>query len=129
MKTQFDSKIRVVALANLNAMCKRTSGVCHRYTVTKVTPNRVHVTYSNPDEYGNESPITAEFPAYPSDFDGKDNPTVVLHIVRLTGARGDSEAWQSFCPLLDCPPLWRSPKYGADEWKTAEECKAQPILT
>ncbi len=124
MKTQFDSKIRVVALENLKAMCERVSGTCHRFTVVKATANRVSVQYSNPDEWANEHPITVQFPAYPSDFDGTENPSVILHIVHLTGARGDSEAWQSFEPLMDCPVLWRQPKYGKDEWLTAEEINA-----
>lgn len=129
MKTQFDSKVRVVALANLIAMCERVSGVCHRFSVSKVTATRVRVAYSNPDEYGNESPIEAEFPCYPSDFDGKDNPSVVLHMVRVIGARGDSEAWQSFSPILDCPVLWRSPRYGVDEWLSGDEIKAKQAVT
>ena len=127
MKTQFDSQIRVVSLENLKAMCERVSGVCHRYAVSKIGPTRVRVAYSNPDEYANESPIEAEFPCYPSDFDGQDNPSVVLHMVRLIVARGDTKAWQSFQPLLDCPQLWRTPHYGADKWQTAKECKTVSV--
>lgn len=128
MKTQFDSNIRVVAMSNLKAMCERVSGVCHRFAVSKVTNNRVRVAYSNPDEWGNQHPIEAEFPCYPSDFDGADNPSVVLHMVRLIGAKGDTEAWQSFAPLLDCPRLWRTPHYGADKWHTEDEIKANNAL-
>lgn len=67
MKTQFDCEIRVVSLANLEAMCAHVSGFCHRFKVEKVTRSRVHVSYSNPDEYGSESPMIAVFPCYPGD--------------------------------------------------------------
>lgn len=111
MKTQQDSKVRMVALENLKAMCKRVSGVCHRYSVTKVSRSRVHVEYSNPDEYGHEHPMTAVFPCYPSGFgDDAENPRVILEYLRIMNDNWDGEGWQAFEILRDCPVLWRNPE-------------------
>lgn len=119
MPIQFDHSVRIVSLANLEAMAKRISGVCHRFTVSNVSANRVYVTYSNPDEYGNESPITCAFPRYAGGFN---SVAVVLEYVgRITGAQGDSEAWQAFEQIKDCPQLWRDPNSG--EWKTEYEIR------
>ncbi len=108
MKTQYDWTKRVVSLENLRAMCARISGTCHRFTVDGMSPNRVVVAYSNPDEYGNERPTLAHYPAYGD----KENPSVVLDAVRFTGGRPDDESWQSFMQLTDCPVLWRDPVTG-----------------
>ena len=63
MKTQSDQKVRVVSLTNLEAMCNRVSGVmCHRFKVTKVSRSRVHVTYSNEDEWATAHPMIAVYP-------------------------------------------------------------------
>ena len=124
MITQSDTKLRVVALSNLEAMCARTSGTCHRYAVEKVTPNRVHVSYSNPDEWGNPHPMTAVFPAWPCDCRDKDARDVALTILDVKHDNWSGEGWQAFQPLLDCPQLWRRTA-DADEWKTAEEWEAE----
>lgn len=117
MKTQQDTKVRMVALENLKAMCKKISGVCHRFWVEKVGQNRVYVCYSNPDEYGNEAPITAVFPCYSSGWkEDEDNPRVVLEPIKYTGGR-DEEDWQAFFQLYDCPTLWRH----SDIWLTHKE--------
>lgn len=122
MLTQRDHKVRVVAMANLKAMCERQSGVCHRYCVSKVTANRVRVQYSNPDEYGNEHPVEAELPCFPSEWDGAENPTVVIHVLRTIG--GDDETYQSFEALWDCPELYRAPESGKDVWRSKAEWEA-----
>jgi len=130
MKTQGDSKKRVVLLNNLIAMCATISGTCHVFEIAKVTPNRVQVVYSNPDEYGNNEPVTAHYPAYPNGFE-RDNPWVVLDAVRYDGCTGrNSECWQAFDALTDCPELFRMPD-GA--WKDAQTIrndvtpKPQPV--
>lgn len=105
MKTQFDHNQRVVSLANLEAMCDRVSGTCHRYQVVKVTTNRVHVEYSNPDEYANDHPMLAVLPCWPADFNDKDNRAVVLTILRVVGDSWDGEGWQAFDPVMNCSPL------------------------
>jgi len=117
MKTQFDWSKRVVSLENLRAMCDYSSGTAHRFWIEKQTKNRVYVAYSNPDEYGSESPMLAVFPIYPNSFD--DNPCVVLDIVNVIRDNWDGEGWQSFDPIMDCPKLWRNPNNG--EW--SEESK------
>lgn len=117
MKTQFDHSKRVVSLENLRAMCKHASGMCHRYEVSKITRSRVHVKYSNPDEWGYSHPMTAVFPCYPGGFDN-DNPDIVLDLVRVLGDNWDGEGWQAFQILLDCPQLFRS---HALKWETREE--------
>ena len=124
MKTQSDTEQRVVNLTNLEAMCDRVSGFCHRFTVTKVTKTRVYVEYSNPDEWAHDQPVTAVFPCYPNQFDDDgSNPDVVLQILRVIGDPGDrNELWQAYFPLLECPRLWRSPD--TQEWKTREEWEA-----
>lgn len=118
MKTQSDSRYRIVALENLRAMCAHVSGVVHRYRIVKVSRSRVHVEYSNPDEYGNPQPIVAVYPCYPSPFRGDfENPRVVLDMLRVIGAGEDSEAWQAFIVLADCPSLWRGGP-NAEGWRT-----------
>lgn len=116
-RTQMDTRERVVALSNLEAMCERISATCHRFSVVKVTPHSVHVEYSNPNEYGSESPVTAIYPAFKNTFDGADNPFVVLHAIRYVNDR--DEAWQAFLQLTDCEPLHRVTWEG--EWKTRFE--------
>jgi len=124
MKTQSDTSERVVCVANLEAMCERVSAFCHRFQVSKVSRSRVHVEYSNPDEYGNESPMTAVFPCYPNPFDGPDNPFVVLSMIRVINDYDDGEGWQEFNELLDCPKLWRS-NAESDDWATENEINAR----
>lgn len=110
MLTQFDHSKRVVSLENLKAMCKYISGMCHRYWIEKVTAHRVYVTYSNPNEY----PMTIVFPCYPSGDrpEDKENPAVVLDILKVQRDNWDGEGWQAFQGLLDCPPIYRSPQHG-----------------
>jgi hypothetical protein len=119
---QNDQQVRVVALTNLTAMCKRASGVCHNYHVVKVTPNRVHVQYSNPDEYGTADPQTASFPCYPNPWGEKDNPFVVLEFVNILNDPEDN-AWQNFEPIRSQEPLFRS-NPDTDDWKTRAEIEA-----
>jgi hypothetical protein len=101
METWSDSKIRVVSLNVLENMCRDVSGMCHRYQVSKVTANRVYVEYSNPDEYGNEYPMTAVFPLYVCQ-PGKISE-VVLTFINIIHDYDDGEGWQNFQILLDCP--------------------------
>ena len=117
MKTQSDSKMRVVSLENLKAMCEERSGCyCHKYWIEKVSRSRVHVGYSNEDEYANSHPMYAVFPCYPNGFqDNKDNPNVVLDFLNIVHDYEDGEGWQNFTYLLDCPVLWRDPEN--DTWK------------
>ena len=119
MKTQFDHTKRVVALNNLEAMCARISGTCHRFTISKVTGNRVYVEYSNPDEYGNPEPITAVLPAYAA----HNNTAVILDAIDYKGCTGrNEEAWQAFGELYDCQQLWRSQDNdGREQWQTDYE--------
>lgn len=118
MKAQhYDHPIRVVSLANLQAMCSRVSGTCHRYVIDGMTAHRVRVSYSNPDEYGNPCPVIAHLPTYPG---SPDLPFVVLDPVRWTGGRkDDDEAWQAFDVLWECPTLYPSIETG--EWQTELE--------
>jgi len=117
MEIQADNKVRVVALSNLEAMCKRHSGTSHGYWVEKVTKNRVHVGYSNPDEWGPRNPMFAVYPCYPAAFG--DSVMVVLDIVRVVNDYDDEDGWQNFDFLTDCEVLWRNPT--SLEWNTREE--------
>lgn len=120
MKTQFDHKVRTVSLENLRAMCARASGVCHRYEVIKVSRSRVHVQYSNPDEYGTPNPVTAVYPCYPSTFDLHENPAVVIgEYLRIVNDR-DGTAHQVFDAVFHTE-LWRQPIHGGDAWYTRAE--------
>lgn len=119
MATQQDHNVRVVALENLRAMCERVSGHCHRFEITGVSKTAVRVTYSNPNEYGTEYPMTMILRAYPSDWPGdEENPRVILEEGRVIHDN-DGEGWQSFGTILDCPQLWRASVDGA--WFTREE--------
>jgi len=122
MRTQMDTKVRVVTLDNLEAMCAHVSGgMCHKYQVAKATATRVQVEYSNEDEYANSHPMYAEFPCYKGVE--ADNPNVVLEYVRIIHDNADGEGWQNFEQLRDCPSLWRDPVTG--EWKTREEIESR----
>lgn len=121
MKIQSDTSVRVVALSNLEAILERISGTAHRFYVEKVTPNRVTIGYSNPNEYGTPYPVFAHYPAYPNSFGEKESPLVVLDAVRFTGNSDDSEVWQSFEQITDCPQLWRAGLDG--EWSTGYEIR------
>lgn len=121
-RTQYDSKVRVVAVENLRAMCARVSGcMCHKFWIESVSRSRVTVGYSNEDEWATPHPMFAVFPCYPG-FDGKDaeNPNVILEFLRVTNDNWDGEGWQAFDILRDCPPLWRNPNNGG-KWQTREE--------
>jgi hypothetical protein len=132
MKTQYDGSSRVVAVENLAAMCRRVSGMCHRYWIESVSRSRVAVGYSNPDEYGSESPMFAVFPCIPNPFDSKEheNPFVILtgpgSILRVVNDTWNGEGWQAFDPLCDAPVLWRSPEDGS--WSTKEEIEARKAV-
>lgn len=108
MQTQSDSKVRVVSVTNLEAMCEQVSTMCHKYAVDSVSRSRVTVSYSNSDEYGNDRPIYAVFPCYGN----KDNPNVILDYLRILEGNDrtlDGEGWQEFETLRDAPIMFRSP--------------------
>ena len=129
MRTQQDTKVRLVALDNLEAMCKHVSGWSHTYSVVKVSRSRVHVEYSNPDEYGHQSPMVAVFPCYPSPWgDDAENPRVVLDMMRVVNDTEDGEGWQYFTPLLDCPELFRS-NADSNDWDTRAGWEAKRAAT
>ena len=93
---------RVVSLDNLVAMCEAASGTCHRYWIEKVSRSRVHVGYSNPDEYGGDAPMYAILPCFPSGWPGDaDNPRVLIRCMRVVGDSWTGEGWQAF------EPVWR----------------------
>lgn len=103
MKTQQDSKVRIVAVENLKAMCRQASGGSHIFTVSKVSRSRVHVEYSH---RGSPDPITAVFPCYPSPWpedspnrlSGDHNGRVVLDPLRVFGGREEVDreiGWQA----------------------------------
>lgn len=123
MKTQFDHPVRIVSLENLKALCDRASGHSHTYRVIKVSRSRVHVEYSNPDEYGNPRPIVAVFPCYPSTFDGAENPAIVLgDCTRIIGGSEEYDPIQSFDPIISGPVLYRSQGTASrDRWLTRAE--------
>lgn len=126
MKTQFDSRIRVVSVENLRAMCARVSGVCHRFEVTGVSRSRVTVTYSNPNEYGTDHPMSAIYPCFPGGTADTENPYTVLSMLRVLNDNWNGDGWQAFDILHDCPVLWRSP---VDcKWWTKDEIADQAKL-
>lgn len=114
MNTQYDHEVRVVSLSNLEAMCAHVSGfMCHTFKVEKVTRSRVHVSYSNEDEYARTAPMVAVFPCYPG-FES-DNPNIILDFTRVLYDNWNGYGWQAFTVLLDCPTLWRDPI--SKKWK------------
>jgi len=122
MKTQFDWNKRVVSLENLTAMCERVSGTSHTFEVSNVSRSRVHVTYSNPSEYGTPDPITAVFPCYPS----VDQPCIVLDALRYINDR--DSGYQEFDHLYTCPTLWRTfDESGAERWESHSEIRARGV--
>jgi len=102
MKTQQDNPVRMLALDNLRAMCEHVSGTCHRYWIEKVSRSRVHVGYSNPDEYGHENEMYLVLPSFPSPWpEDKDNPRVLVEPMRVINDTWDGEGHQAFDSLWD----------------------------
>jgi hypothetical protein len=120
MRTQQDASTRVVALANLEAMCKhfyspvingRYYGVesgpgVGDYWIERVTRSRVWVgtvESCGSGEWADEPTsrvVYAVFPCYPSGWNGDtDNPRVVLDALRYVG--GDDNTYAAFDALLD----------------------------
>ena len=118
---QCDWKDRVVALTNLEAMCEHVSGTAHRYWVSNVGEHTVRVTYSNPDEWGAEDPVTVILPCYRMRVltTNPDIPLVVLNILKMINDQG--EVWQAFDAVFNCPTLWRDPE--TKEWIETTEPK------
>lgn len=109
MNTQFDHSLRTVSLENLRAMCERISGVCHTYSIVKVSRSRVHVEYSNPDEYGFPEPVTAIYPCIPNPYRAEpDNPAVIIGAALRYIGDYDGYGCQAFDSLTECPTLWRT---------------------
>lgn len=124
MKLQMDVKMRVVFLSNFQAMCQHLSLIAHKFSITKISRSRVYVEYSNPDEYGVSHPMTAVFPCFP--FLGpeyKNNPAVILNIMRVINDNWDGEGWQAFEQLMYCPTLYRNPN--DKKWYTRSEITKQ----
>jgi hypothetical protein len=119
--TQFDMKLRVVALENLRAMLARASSTCHRFSVARVSAHRCYVEYSNPDEYGTETPMTAVYPVIPNPAERsrQDNPLVVLgHLLTVQHDNWGGEGWQAFERLTEAETLWRAPD--GVTWRTED---------
>lgn len=117
---QFDSQHRIVHLDNLRAMCEHHSGMCHRYWIERVTPSRVTLGYSNPDEWGAARPVFARFPIVPL---YPDTVCVLLSPLWVSGGAHESEEnWQAFELVTNGPEMWLDPR--DESWKTAAESKA-----
>jgi len=86
---------RCIEINTLKAMAKVQSGMAHRFTVERTSEHRARVTYSNPDEWGGECPITAYFPCFKGAFDAW---WVVDEITKIEGGRNTEErelVWQA----------------------------------
>lgn len=117
---QFDHKLRIVSLPNLEAMCERVSSMCHRFYVESVKGKYARIEYNNPDEWGYSHLIVALFPII--DYGGTIG--VILDINKVLYCGADCEDWQAFEQLIDCPELWRKNSEATD-WHTKEEIEAQ----
>ena len=119
----FDTHYRIVSLESLKAMCKRVSGHCHRFEVESASRSRCRVVYSNPNEYGHESPVTMVLPVYPGISDDPENPNVVLDPIRIISApEGEQNPVDMFYEVLHCETLFRPADIGdGTEWMNARE--------
>lgn len=117
---------QVVSENYLAAMLARMSETCHRYWIEKVTDNFCYVGYSNPNEYGIESPIQIMFPVYRMQ-PYRGTVLVVLDIYNETGGRDEYDrdaASQTLAQFLaDTPPLHRDSK---GRWHTNRVIEALP---
>ncbi len=87
---------RLVELYTLMATANQQSGTCHRYIVERTSNHRVRVTYSNPDEYACDNPITAYYPCFKGCWG---EWWVVSEITKIEGDLDDHErdyAYQHF---------------------------------
>ncbi len=129
-EVQYDGRLRVVALANLLAMCAHISGMCHTYRVREGR-DVVYVTYSNPNEYGRDRKITITLPIVYRAFGAAMIGLAPECIGRMTGpgcGTWQGEEWQAFDPLFTCPELWRGPAPDVD-WRTREQIEAAKVAT
>ncbi len=123
-RLQSDSKVRIVSLSNFEAMLKRISGVCHRFTVEDLTEKFCYVEYSNPNEYGSENPMRAVYPVMPKwgryleSLGWKDCERIILDMVHIQNDSHHGEGWQAFEPIKDCPELFR---VNGGQWESKEE--------
>ena len=112
---QSDRKVRVVALANLEAMIKRESGRGAKFSVGEETKTRVkvHLNATFAQEFGYvDVQFTAIYPLLGSN-------EVILEAVDY---RADHKDWRDsagdmFVALESGPVLWRN----NDQWETEEE--------
>jgi hypothetical protein len=105
MPTNHDHSVRVVALANLEAMCKYVSNSAGVFTIGKISRSRIHVEYTYHSWSSGTLIATVIFPCYPSPYNGDDkNPRIVLDPMRVVGDPHDilADFWK---PLLACPVL------------------------
>jgi len=98
LETWRNDKVSVITLCQLEIICDELSSTCHKYRTVNVSPNRVRVEYSNPDEYGNSHPMVAVFPAYRN---GWNITNVVLEIIDVLHDNWNGEGHQAFQGILD----------------------------
>lgn len=119
LKPYLNTKYQVVSDNYLEAMLSHLSAVAHRYWLDRITDHFAYVVYSNPNEYGSETPVTIMYPVYRSG----DTVHVVLDVYRVQGGDDeydrDAAADSLQCMLEDQPDLYRNPQTG--EWETGEE--------
>jgi hypothetical protein len=106
----------IIELASLAAYCKTWSCMCRRYTVERTSNHRVLVTYSNPDEWGVDHPISCYLPCY---RDGDAwwvvlAPTSFIHV---------GEEWE-YDPSQAFEFIWSAEAENPNSWLEPEELEA-----
>lgn len=108
--------LTTIELASLAAWCKTQSGVCHRYTVERTSDHRVLATYSNPDEYGYDNPISCYLPCF---WDGR----AWWVVLTPTSYRNVGEDWE-YDPHQAFQVIWDAEAVNPNEVFTPEELEA-----
>lgn len=108
--------LTVIELASLAAYCKTHSGVAHRYTVERTSGHRVMATYSNPDEWGNDQPMSCYLPCF---WDGD-----VWWVVLTPTSYQDVGVGWKHDPYQAFGFIWRAKAENPNEWLTPEELEA-----
>lgn len=102
-------QLKAMTITEIATVCRAISGVCHTYKIEKVTPRRVCVVYSNPNEYGTPHPIRAYFPIVLYTANNDQQTIACLEFAHYTGT---GEEWQAFSALT-CARV---------EWDKTHEC-------
>jgi len=110
----YDSKMRVVSISNLEAMCEEVSGcMCRKFGIGDVRDHSVEVYFTNEDDCAFNHTISAVFPLFE---DERGNCYVILSALAMRtdfekeseeDSRIEESDYGAFQELLEAPKMER----------------------